>query len=260
MTEVFKIFKTCFPHIGVTEEQFRGLFSGCEIIREEGKGAALVRDNTVRLLAVLPEYRGRGIGSELLRGCERLISDRGCGRVELSGSPLCGAVGDSVEFFAKRGYQKGHDYVEMGMDITNYAAPAFSLPDGVEFAFYRGTAEELRRAVAAVDDEWVQYFTDLSAVYCGYLGGELASFCIIGTDELCLLSDETARVGSVGCVGTLPRFRKKGIGLAMVSSATEYLRDNGSTTCFIHYTHLEGWYARLGYKTFLRFSPMSKAL
>lgn len=31
---------------------------------------------------VLPEYRGRGIGSALLRHCIRLADERGCGRVE----------------------------------------------------------------------------------------------------------------------------------------------------------------------------------
>jgi GNAT superfamily N-acetyltransferase len=31
---------------------------------------------------VLPEYRGRGIGSALLRHCIRLAHERGCGRVE----------------------------------------------------------------------------------------------------------------------------------------------------------------------------------
>jgi GNAT superfamily N-acetyltransferase len=31
---------------------------------------------------VLPEHRGRGVGSALLRHCIRLASERGCGRVE----------------------------------------------------------------------------------------------------------------------------------------------------------------------------------
>ncbi len=260
MIDAYKIFKDCFTDIGIGYEQFCSLFSNCDVIYANDEGVALVKDNMIRLLAVRPEFRNNGVGTELLYECELLIKKNGYDSVVLGGSPMCGAVNGSDVFFIKHGYIKDGDFVEMGMDITSYSAPEFFLPDGVCFKYYDGTLEELHRAVADVDEEWVQYFSDMNSVFCGYLDGKLASFCIIGEDELCLLSDDTASVGSVGCVGTIPSFRNKGIGLAMVSKATELLRDNGSTKCFIHYTHLEKWYAKLGYMTFLRFSPMSKKI
>lgn len=60
-------------------------------------------------------------------------------------------------------------------------------------------------------------------------------------------------MGSVGCVGTIPKKRKLGIGLAMVAKATEELKNHGCDVSWIHFTYLDWWYGRLGYETYLRF-------
>ncbi len=260
MMEGFDIFHRCFPELHLTNEQYNVLFDGCYVILAPESGIALVKENTIRLIAVLPEDRGEKTGIELLMECERYIKSIGYDNVSISGSPLCGAVGDSVAFFEKSGYTKHNDYVEMGMDIADYEPPYLPVSCDVEFRFCTDDIEVLRNAVASVDDEWVQYFTDTDTVFCGYVNGVLASFCIIGTDELCLLSDDHSKVGSIGCVGTVPQFRRKGIGLSMVSKATEFLKAQRCDKSFIHYTHLEKWYSKLGYRTFLRFSPMSKEI
>ncbi len=57
-----------------------------------------------------------------------------------------------------------------------------------------------------------------------------------------------------GCVGTLPQYRKQGIGLEMVRRATLLLKAEGFDLSWIHYTHLERWYGKLGYKTVLRWN------
>ncbi|MDE6592180.1 MAG: GNAT family N-acetyltransferase, partial [Oscillospiraceae bacterium] len=87
-----------------------------------------------------------------------------------------------------------------------------------------------------------------------------ASFCILEDDVICLLSGDGEKVGSIGCVGTVPKFRRQGIGLKMVSLAAEELKKQGCGKVFIHYTHVYDWYARLGFKPFLKLKMGGKKL
>lgn len=256
----YEIFKACFPELKLTEEQFDILAEkkSRRIIRD-GNAAAMVKKKEVLFFAVAPDEQGKGKGKGLLKKCEEYIKENGYNEVILNGL-FPGAVEGSKGFFLKYGYITDGDFAEMGMDITDFRCKENNKECGISFGFYKGSHAELLRSVAEVDPDWVQYFTDDEAVFCGKKNGELASFCIIGEDETCLLSDEKSKVGSIGCVGTVPRFRKQGIGLSMVEKGTEYLREMGCHKSFIHYTHLESWYGKLGYKTFLRFSPMKKKL
>lgn len=112
----------------------------------------------------------------------------------------------------------------------------------------------------AVDTDWVQYFTAESPVLIAKLDGETAGFCIIDENADTVISSGRNNVGSIGCVGVVPQMRKKGIGLAMVAEAMRRLKQDGCTDVFIHYTYLDWWYGRLGFKTFLRYSFSEKIL
>ena len=133
--------------------------------------------------------------------------------------------------------------------VSDFSLP---VPDGVTFDWYDGDENALLRAVGEVEEDWVAYFDGAKHVYCATLGGEIASFCLVDEESECLLSDGKSKVGVVGCVGTVPRFRRRGIGLRMVAHASEILRDLHCDLCFIHYTEVAHWYEKLGYKTFLK--------
>ena len=66
------------------------------------------------------------------------------------------------------------------------------------------------------------------------------------------LDGKPVRVGGPGCVGTIPTFRRRGIGLRAVSRATALLSSRGFDFGYIHDTGVPDWYARLGYLTLLR--------
>ena len=66
--------------------------------------------------------------------------------------------------------------------------------------------------------------------------------------------DDKLKIGGVACVGTVPEYRKRGLGLKMVDMATVYLKTLNCDIAYIHYTHLEKWYKKLGYETVVRFS------
>lgn len=187
----------------------------------------------------------------LLKGCEKYIAREGYEVV----APKAGETADLAECLAdyeKQGYHL-YRYVEMDMPLTEYQVPQMPMPEDVIFGFYEGGIEKLHEAVAAVEEEWVQYFDVNGKYFCGFVDGEIASFCIVGYDEDCVISEEQVRIGSVGCVGTVPKYREKGIGLYMVALATQELKQAGCDKGFIHYTALEKWYGKLGYESFMSF-------
>ncbi len=251
----FQIFKACFPRLIIDEQAFSALAYGDDVttFREED-GFASVRGNNIELLCVAPEQQRRGIGTRLLRQCEAHITSP---RIRLSGRMLPGVAEGSEGFFARHGYSVDGCCNEMSLELGGFAAPDYAAPEGAEFGFYKGDLTELREAVAEVEEEWVQYFTEEELFFCCLMNGEIASFCIVGEDETCLLSDGN-RIGSIGCVGTVPRFRRHGLGLRMVALGSEHLKRIGCERVFIHYTHLDKWYGRLGAEVFLRFLPAEK--
>lgn len=94
----------------------------------------------------------------------------------------------------------------------------------------------------------------MDKVYCAFLDGEIASFCIVEDLGLQECNGRTWKIGGPGCVGTVPRFRRRGIGIAMVRNVTRILREQGYDLSYIHYTGVAHWYAKLGYVTVLRWN------
>lgn len=144
-------------------------------------------------------------------------------------------------------------FAEMSLPLADYREQTAPIP-GVSFGFYTGEPAPLQALVAQVDDSWCRYYTDTSAAFCAWVDGQVVSFCLVDTDAACILSLPGLRVGSIGCVGTLPAFRGRGIGLRMVDLATQLLRQAGCDKSYISYTAIDHWYARLGYQVFARFS------
>lgn len=254
----FEIFKASFPEYKLTEELF-DMLSGknsCRIFRKEG-GTAFMNKNKLSFLAVASNYRGKGVGTALLKECESYVKAEGYDRIGIGGF-FPGLPVAAQDFFVKNGFETCGEFVEMGMEIRKFTADKSHAPVSAEFGFFDGKHDDLLAAVAEVDEEWVQYFSDDEKVFCGFVNGELASFCIVDESVQCLLSDGKSKVGSIGCVGTRPAFRKRGIGLYMVELATELLSEKGCDKSFIHCTHLENWYKRLGYRTFLRYTAGRK--
>lgn len=123
-------------------------------------------------------------------------------------------------------------------------------PAGITFGFYQGDIAALHAAVRQVEDDWVEYFNEGDRVYCAFDGDQVVSFCLL--DQFGQYAD--LRIGAPGCVGTIPAYRKQGIGLKMVQNATAILKEEGYDLSYIHYTAVGHWYARLGYQTILRWN------
>lgn len=255
----FDIFRSCFDCFRFGINDFEEISGISECVNfdcsDNGKtvGFASVRDDNIRLICVLPEYRGRGFGTKLLLRAEEYIRSLDYGCINIGGTHsrlFIGATCESVGFFEKYGYKFGAEMAEMCGDVRELSHGGRN-SDNVRFGYFNGEKEALKKAVDKVDGDWTRYF-DEGDVFCAFCGGEIASFCLLGDDETCMLSDSESRIGSIGCVGTVPEFRRRGIGLDMVALASKELEARGCDKIFIHYTHVYDWYAKLGYKTFLR--------
>lgn len=124
----------------------------------------------------------------------------------------------------------------------------------VSFGYYKGSLSKLKKEIEKVDPQWTRFFDEGDRIYCGYIDGKTASFCIIGDMGTYDIGGGKIKVGGPGCVGTLPEYRDRGIGLTMVKNATDILKKEGYDYSYIHYTYLAPWYEKLGYKTLIKWN------
>lgn len=156
-------------------------------------------------------------------------------------------------FFEKeviRGLPPGRVFEEMALALPEADPPWSEGGDGIHFGFYDGSLEALRDIVRRVDEGWVPLYNDKSEVYCAFCGETPVSFCMI--EDMGVHGG--LRIGGPGCVGTVPEARRRGIGLKMIGNATRILRERGYDVSYIHFTGVAGWYAKLGYRTVLRWT------
>lgn len=147
-----------------------------------------------------------------------------------------------------------YDEMVLLLDEFNPKLYEKQLADNISFGYYEGDIETLRKVVEQVDLSWVNFYTEESRAYCGYIDGRVVSFCLVedmGTHEI---GGKSLKIGGPGCVGTLPECRNKGIGLMMIRDVTQILKDEGYDYSYIHYTGVAPWYARLGYRTSVRWN------
>ncbi len=143
-------------------------------------------------------------------------------------------------------------FAEQVLDLSAFSPDAFSIsfPAAVTFGTAGGAEASLRDAVRRVDGDGLQYFTRDQTAFCAFDGTKVVSFCIL--DDMGRHGG--LRFGGPGCVGTVPEYRRRGIGLETVRRATALLKREGFDRSWIHYTHVDRWYAKLGYETVLRWN------
>ena len=162
-------------------------------------------------------------------------------------------------FFEKewiRGMGADDVYEEMILDLRGASVPAevpVSLP-GVTYGRYTGDMESLRACIREVDAGWPQYFDEKSEIFCAFYEGKVVSFCLLDDMGEHELGGRRVRVAGPGCVGTLPAYRRRGVGLEMIRRATLILQARGYDLSYIHYTGVAQWYAKLGYETIVKWN------
>ena len=126
--------------------------------------------------------------------------------------------------------------------------------DRISFGYYEGDLEELKKEVRRVVEYWAESYNGKHRIFCGYMDGKVVSFCLIEDKGVHSIGGQNLKIGGPGCVGTLPEYRKKGIGLTMVKKVTEILKEEGYDYSYIHFTGVAPWYEKLGYETILKWN------
>ena len=147
---------------------------------------------------------------------------------------------------------KDKEYEEMILWLKDFSVDAVKIdvPPEITFEYFRGDADKLLEAVRQVEEGWAPIYEKKPRTFCAYHGDRIVSFCIIED----MKSYENLKIGGPGCVGTVPDFRKKGVGLRMVQLATDILKQEGFDISYIHYTGVARWYAKLGYEPILKWN------
>ncbi|WP_026653478.1 GNAT family N-acetyltransferase [Butyrivibrio proteoclasticus] len=153
----------------------------------------------------------------------------------------------------------GQDYDEMVLFLKDYEEnKKLYNPENIEYDYYKGDFDAFLTAVRKVDESWADIYKPSDRIYCGFYKGEVVSFCLIEDMGIYEEGGISYKVGGPGCVGTIPDFRKKGIGLKMIDKATCILKDLSYDISYVHYTGVASWYSKLGYRTILRWNKEGK--
>ena len=265
------IFCRCYPQFRMSSDHFANLMinSDTHIITfpddKNPIGFALTEGAAIRLICVEPGSQRQGIGARLLAESEKYISAQGFDKAYTGGVSskfLIGADKHTAGFFENNGFSAvgGCDEMLLKLDTFCFDESKFRGHNYAEYGWYSGDTDTIAKAVAEVDESWVKYFDAGSHIYTAAVGDEIASFCLVNTDVSNYLSSAFGRVGMPGCVGTVPKFRNRGIAIEMIARVTQYLKDSGMDISFIFFTGVADWYKKLGYEIFMTEMFMEKQL
>lgn len=245
-------------------------------------GVCVIRENTVYLLCVDREYRGRGIGSALLAEAESHVREGGYGVIvigkgksyltpgvptnlppvdglETAGSLPSEPDHRAAEFFSKRGYRHAYancNIFDMIADLRE-AMPSGIDPgqpiDGIVYRWAeRSDMADVLRCVEDAHESFCRYYradalyTDSgeSRVLIAGAGREICGALIVNFGEI------SPGIGSVGCTAVRHDSRGRGIATRMVIAGTDALRERDLEKSFIGYTYtgLDRLYGKAGYR------------
>ena len=102
------------------------------------------------------------------------------------------------------------------------------LEDNISFGYYEGDIDELKKAVERVVQYWAQSYDEKQRIYCGYINGNVASFCLIEDKGVYNINGREVKIGGpwyekLG-YKTSVRWTKNGVVQQMIFSKWDYVR------------------------------------
>jgi GNAT superfamily N-acetyltransferase len=243
---------------------------------DEGRGDAEGPTGSVRFIAVAPDERRQGIATRLVEhalgdlrrmGVRQVAVGSGAGPYIWPGVPLDRP--DAVAFFDAIGW--GESYVatdlvaDLRTEVFDERLASFGPPDGISLAV---VAPDQRARVLEFEDahfpQWSRPFREPGCdvlVACAESGELVGSLLLTGpgrpTVYWPMLGEDSAQIA---CVGVAAAQESRGVGTAMVARASQVLRDRGAGACHIGWAVRVGFYTRVGYRPWRRYSMRSHTL
>ena len=190
---------------------------------------------------VHPDYRLNGVGTDLYYRFVELAREAGAATMHITPNSQATLL---LEFLEKRGFSLDRYFWEMRLP-ADQAVEAPAMPEGFTVrTFVPGQDEPLwleARNVTFADhygsvSRTIEEITHLSreehfrpeGLFFAFDGDKLSSFCFTGID-----SREAERlgytIGHVHSLGTMPDYRRRGVGRGLLLYAIEYLRKHVET-------------------------------
>lgn len=237
----------------------------------------------IQVLLVDRDYRGRGIGSELLSRAEAALAERGVHKILLGRDPWHYFPGipktdpEVRAWFDNKGY---HDDGRIEHDLLAHyeegAASELPVQEDVTYRLLkRDEADELlgflkRCFPGRWEYEAIRYF-ELGGTGREFVVAEREG-CIIG---FCRINDNRSPIiaqnvywaplfndelGGIGPLGVDSAFQGKGYGLAVVQAGVHVLRQRGIRHIVIDWTTLVSFYGKLNYRVWKSYDSYSKVI
>jgi beta-N-acetylhexosaminidase len=238
--------------------------------------AAVDLAGSIPLILVQPRAQRRGVGTQLLAAAADVLRASAVTRVQAAsgGSSYIwpGVPRDipgAVAFFGSRGWQHSHDVVDMIADLGSYQPPDLTRqrPGQPQVSIARASPAD-SDAVLAFENStfpsWARWFqvTGEHILTARDASADIAATLLFdgpGADTV-FGSMLGSAVGTIGCVGVLPRLHGLGIGTALVVHASQLLSQAGTRACHIGWTTRESFYRRCGYQPWRRYAMLSSAV
>mgnify|MGYP001323088525 CR=1 FL=1 len=251
---------------------------------EDDERFGLGRDiGWIHALLVKSEWRGRGVGGDLLRRAEEALAAAGVRRIQLGNDlhrRLFPGVPDELAgtkgWFERRGYHYREDAYDLIKAYTG--GERAGLPDTGE-AIARIAAPGDREALTAFmsrcfpgtwdlqhRDYWEQGGTGREYVILERRGS-IIGFCRINTDKSPLLAQNVywaplfdEELGGIGPLGIDEAERGHRYGISIVQAAIHFLRERGVGRIVIDTTPFVDFYGKLGYEVWKKYAKYEKML
>lgn len=203
-------------------------------------GVAVTCGSALRLIAVAPEERRRGIGSQLLgevlesRDRERLVVGAAAGNYLVPGVPL--SAGETIRFLRNRGFERIGEATDMTVELGSVPGPP-----------------RVHRLARAKDHprllDFVREFFGESLRWEIELGIRRNSLLRIAVREEKIIGFSACEInnrgiGSFGPQGIDPDSRRSGLGRELLLESLGDLRELGYTTARIPWVSSEEYYER----------------
>lgn len=225
---------------------------------------------------VLPEWRGRGLGTALLHWSERRIHELAAaqpGRWEFAANASSTEVA-ATALLRDNGYRAAYTVLEMGLDWAGFS-PRVELPAGIEIR--PGEVEHAAAIAASVDESYRDEYTGGRyserfdpAAYAADLAGEAydpalwrvawAGDEVVG-QVLPMIERGRAEIDEVS---VRPGWRRGGVARSLLSVALLGLRERGVEVVRLHtvaefQTRAVDLYQSLGFRVLKEFPRYRKA-
>ena len=267
--QLYSLYKVCLPDVVRNADIVKAILSAHDnhIIyhTENGKpvGVSVINKNTIYLLCVRNEHRGKGIGSDLLKKSEAHIKKSGYDKIVIGAgkdyiTPGIPMSDNAHVFFMKHGYihsWEGEKCIDMDRDMNTFACTGINVGDVINGTIYRwANCNDIKQVVSFISSSYESFTehyqnpelynqSNQNTVLIAELDKEITGAIIVSVD----IDDS---LGSLGALSTAEKHRKKGIATNLLNLGTKFLKDIGVRRVHLSYTYcaLIPMYSRAGYK------------